>query len=58
MSPDPDFNIDFPTVSSVLKSEIQTKLYEQINTLSRDQKLAISMKLALLKVQIPKPSLL
>ncbi len=24
--PDPDFNIDFPTVSSVLKSEIQTKL--------------------------------
>ena len=25
-SPDPDFNINFPTVSSVLKSEIQTKL--------------------------------
>jgi hypothetical protein len=29
MSPDPDFNIDFPTVSSVLKSEIQTKLYDK-----------------------------
>ena len=25
-NPEPDFNIDFPTVSSVLKSEIQTKL--------------------------------
>lgn len=25
-SPEPDFNINFPTVSSVLKSEIQTKL--------------------------------
>ena len=25
-NPDPDFNINFPTVSSVLKSEIQTKL--------------------------------
>ena len=29
MSPDPDFNIEFPTVSSVLKSEIQTKLYDK-----------------------------
>ncbi len=29
MSPEPDFNIDFPTVSSVLKSEIQTKLYDK-----------------------------
>ncbi len=29
MSPDPDFNIDFPTVSTVLKSEIQTKLYDK-----------------------------
>jgi len=29
MSPDPDFNIDFPTVSNVLKSEIQTKLYDK-----------------------------
>lgn len=25
-NPEPDFNIDFPTVSSVMKSEIQTKL--------------------------------
>lgn len=25
-NPDPDFNIDFPTVNSILKSEIQTKL--------------------------------
>ncbi len=29
MSPEPDFNIDFPTVTSVLKSEIQTKLYDK-----------------------------
>ena len=29
MSPEPDFNIDFPTVSNVLKSEIQTKLYDK-----------------------------
>jgi hypothetical protein len=29
MSPDPDFNIEFPTVSNVLKSEIQTKLYDK-----------------------------
>ena len=28
-SPDPDFNIDFPTVSNVLKSEIQYKLYDK-----------------------------
>jgi hypothetical protein len=29
MSPEPDFNIEFPTVSNVLKSEIQTKLYDK-----------------------------
>nr|WP_315190117.1 translocation/assembly module TamB domain-containing protein [uncultured Flavobacterium sp.] len=29
MSPDPDFNIDFPTVSNVLKSEIQYKLTDK-----------------------------
>lgn len=28
-SPDPDFNIEFPTVSNVLKSEIQYKLYDK-----------------------------
>lgn len=28
-SPDPDFNIEFPTVSSVLKSEIQYKLFDK-----------------------------
>lgn len=28
-SPDPDFNINFPTISSVLKSEIQTKLNDK-----------------------------
>ncbi|MNR95033.1 hypothetical protein D3C72_261590 [compost metagenome] len=29
MSPDPDFNIEFPTVSNVLKSEIQYKLNDK-----------------------------
>lgn len=29
-SPDPEFNIDFPTVSNVLKSEIQYKLYDKV----------------------------
>jgi hypothetical protein len=28
-SPEPDFNINFPTISSVLKSEIQTKLNDK-----------------------------
>lgn len=28
-SPEPDFNIEFPTVSNVLKSEIQYKLYDK-----------------------------
>jgi hypothetical protein len=28
-SPEPDFNIEFPTVSSVLKSEIQYKLNDK-----------------------------
>jgi len=28
-SPNPDFNIEFPTVSNVLKSEIQYKLYDK-----------------------------
>ncbi|HEX8575844.1 MAG TPA: translocation/assembly module TamB domain-containing protein, partial [Flavobacterium sp.] len=28
-SPEPDFNIDFPTVNSILKSEIQTKLNDK-----------------------------
>ncbi|MBC7438686.1 MAG: translocation/assembly module TamB, partial [Flavobacterium sp.] len=28
-SPEPDFNINFPTISSVLKSEIQTKLNDR-----------------------------
>lgn len=28
-SPEPDFNINFPTISSVLKSEIQTKLSDR-----------------------------
>lgn len=28
-SPDPEFNIEFPTVSNVLKSEIQYKLYDK-----------------------------
>ncbi|HJS00620.1 MAG TPA: translocation/assembly module TamB domain-containing protein [Flavobacterium sp.] len=28
-SPDPDFSIEFPTVSNVLKSEIQYKLYDK-----------------------------
>jgi hypothetical protein len=31
-SPEPDFNIEFPTVSNVLKSEIQYKLNDKDTT--------------------------